>query len=53
MDLEARKVLLSDDFLDFLKMEDYVKHAYEASVAEVPKLAGEGAEEARRRKSPI
>ncbi len=25
MDLEARKVLLSDDFLDFLKMEDYVK----------------------------
>ena len=49
MDLEARKVLLSDDFLDFLKMEDYVKHAYEASVAEVPKLAGEGAEEARRR----
>lgn len=53
MDLEARKVLLSDDFLDFLKMEDYVKHAYEASVAEVPKLAGK----ARRRpdggKSPI
>lgn len=49
MDLEARKVLLSDDFLDFLQMDDYVKQAYETSVAEVPKLKGENKEEARRR----
>lgn len=49
MDLEARKVLLADDFLDYLQMDDYVKHAYEASVAEVPRLAGENPEEARRR----
>ncbi len=49
MDLEARKVLLSDDFLDYLKMDDYVKQTYDASIAEVPKLDGENAEEARRR----
>lgn len=49
MDLEARKVLLSDDFLDYLQMDDYVAAAYEESLAEVPALAGESAEEARRR----
>lgn len=49
MDLEARKVLLSDDFLDYLKMDDYVKQTYDASIAEVPKLDGENTEEARRR----
>lgn len=49
MDLEARKVLLSDDFLDFLRMDDYVKQAYETSLAQVPKLYGEGPEEKRRR----
>lgn len=49
MDLEARKVLLSDDFLDYLKMDDYVKQTYDTSIAEVPKLDGENAEEARRR----
>ncbi|WP_125139983.1 asparagine synthase (glutamine-hydrolyzing) [Clostridium transplantifaecale] len=49
MDLEARKVLLSDDFLDYLRMDDYVKQTYDASIAEVPKLDGENAEEARRR----
>ena len=49
MDLEARKVLLSDDFLDYLKMDDYVKQTYDASIAEVPKVDGENAEEARRR----
>ena len=49
MDLEARKVLLADDFLDYLKMDDYVKQTYDASIAEVPKLDGENAEEARRR----
>lgn len=49
MDLEARKVLLSDDFLDYLRMDDYVKQAYETSLAQVPKLYGEGPEEKRRR----
>lgn len=49
MDLEARKVLLSDDFLDYLKMEEYVTARYEASVSETPKLAEDTPEEARRR----
>lgn len=48
-DLEARKVLLSDAFLDELKMEEYVRRTYEKSVAETPQLAGETPEEARRR----
>lgn len=49
MDLDARKVLLSDDFLDYLQMDDYVKQTYAASLAEVPRLEGEKPEEARRR----
>lgn len=49
MDLKARQVLLSDEFLAELKMEDYVNNAYEASLAQVPRLPGEPEEEARRR----
>ena len=49
MDLNARKVLLSDDFLDFLRMDDYVLEAYESSVAETPTLPEDSPEEARRR----
>lgn len=49
MDLEARKVLLSDDFLDFLKMDDYVLAAYEKSLKETPVLLEDTPEEARRR----
>lgn len=49
MDLEARKALLSDDLIEYLRMDDYVNEAYEASLAEVPALDGERPEEARRR----
>ena len=49
MDLEARKALLKDSFLDYLEMDDYVRNAYERSVAETPRLAEDTFEEARRR----
>ncbi len=49
MDLKARQVLLKDDFLQELRMEQYVQEAYEASLAQVPVLPGEPAQEARRR----
>ncbi len=49
MDLEARKILLKDDFLDYLGMDEYVKKTYETSVAETPKLPGDSKTEARRR----
>lgn len=49
MDLNARKVLLSDDFIDWLGMDDYVQNAYETSIAETPRLAEDTNEEARRR----
>lgn len=49
MDLKARQVLLSDEFLEELKMEEYVKEAYETSLSQVPRLPGESPEESRRR----
>lgn len=49
MDLEARKVLLDDDFLEYLRMDDYVASRYEASIAETPRLAEDSPTEARRR----
>lgn len=49
MDLEARKILLNDDFLDYLKMDEYVTARYETSVSETPRLAEDTPEEARRR----
>ena len=49
MDLKARQVLLSEDFLRFLNMEEYVARTYEASLSQVPALPGEAPEEARRR----
>lgn len=49
MDLNARKVLLNDDFLDYLNMDAYVAFRYEASIAETPRLAKDSPEEARRR----
>jgi len=48
-DMEARKVLLKDDFTDALGMEDYAYEAYLKSVKETPRLHGESKEEARRR----
>ncbi len=49
MDLDARKVLLKDDFIEYLDMEDYVAKTYEKSVAETPRLAEDTPHEARRR----
>lgn len=49
MNLNARKLLLKDDFLDYLKMEEYVASRYEASVRETPPLPEDSPEEARRR----
>ena len=49
MDLEARKVLLRDDFLEYLGMDAYVAETYQRSVAETPRLAEDTPEEARRR----
>lgn len=49
MDLEPRKVLLKDEFLDYLDMDDYVLQTYEKSVSETPSLESDTPEEARRR----
>ena len=49
MDLEARKVMLSDDFLYELHMNEYVSETYHNSVAETPRLDEDTPEEARRR----
>lgn len=50
MDLSPRKALLSDEFLEILRMDEYVEETYEKSVTETPKLDGESEEEFRRRK---
>lgn len=49
MDLEARKILLKDDFLDYLSMDEYVRETYERSVSETPRLTEDSPTEARRR----
>lgn len=49
MNLEARKVLLDDGFLEYLDMDRYVRETYERSVAETPVLAEDTPQEARRR----
>lgn len=49
MDLEARKVLLKDDFIEYLDMDHYVAETYAKSVGETPKLAEDSPQEARRR----
>ncbi len=48
-DLEPRKTLLRDDFIDTLNMEEYVENAYRTSVNETPRLNSDSEEEARRR----
>lgn len=48
-DLEARTVLLNDDFARELELEDYVHEKYSASIKAVPVLEGENAFERRRR----
>lgn len=49
MNLEARKILLRDEFIEYLDMDEYVLAAYEKSIAETPRLAEDTKEEARRR----
>lgn len=49
MNMETRKLLLSGDLQSAIDIDGYVKAAYEASLIEVPKLAGENKTEARRR----
>jgi asparagine synthase (glutamine-hydrolysing) len=49
MDLQARQVLLKDEFLRELRMEEYVSQAYETSLAQTPLLPGESPVEKRRR----
>ncbi len=48
-DLSPRLSLLRDDFLEQNHIGEYVRNAYEVSVAETPALAGENKKEARRR----
>lgn len=47
--IETRKQLLSDALLSKVDLGAYAQAAYEKSVAETPRLIGEGAQEARRR----
>lgn len=49
IDLKARQVVLKDEFLDYLGMEEYVREAYEKSVAQTPVLSSDSPVEARRR----
>jgi len=49
MDLQPRKSLLNDEFLNYLNMDEYVMETYEKSVAETPLLAEDSPTEARRR----
>lgn len=49
MDLKPRKAMLNHEFLDYLKMEDYVRETYEKSIAETPVLSEDNKTEARRR----
>lgn len=48
-DLSVRTGLLKPEILDALDLEEYVNRRYEESIAAVPKLEHESAQEARRR----
>jgi len=49
MDMNPRKVLLSDDLLSQLKIDEYVYSAYRTTIDETPVLYGENQVESRRR----
>ncbi len=49
MDLSPRKELLSDEFLEYLRMDEYVRESYRRSVAETPRCQEDSPKEARRR----
>ncbi|MBA4687460.1 MAG: asparagine synthase (glutamine-hydrolyzing) [Candidatus Galacturonibacter soehngenii] len=49
MNLEPRKALLKDDFLNELNMDEYVQKTYEESISQTPHLYSENKTESRRR----
>ncbi len=49
MNLDPRKTLLNNNFLEQLHMEEYVQDTYDKSIAETPKLYNDSKIEARRR----
>lgn len=49
VDLSARTALLSDEAIRTLDLEDYVNERYRDTLAQVPALPGEPAEDRRRR----
>ena len=49
LNLSHRKILLSDDFLNRINLDEYVKQRYCETIARTPKLEGENKEQTRRR----
>ncbi len=49
MDLSPRKELLADDFLEYLRMDEYVRESYQRSIANTPRCEEDSPKEARRR----
>ncbi len=49
MDFTPRTMLLKEEIVSLLPLEDYVKAAYDKTIAETPVLYGENQEEKRRR----
>ena len=49
MDLNARKILLKDDFIEYLDMDGYVQETWQRSAGETPLLEGETETEKNRR----
>lgn len=49
MDISARQAVLKDEVIQELHMEEYIRNAYDMTIHETPKLAGENSTEARRR----
>ena len=49
MDLSPRKELLADDFIEYLRMDEYVRERYQHSIAQTPRCQEDSPQEARRR----
>ncbi len=49
MDLSPRKELLSDEFLEYLRMDEYVRERYQHSLSETPRCEDDSPQEKRRR----
>ncbi|MDL2302314.1 asparagine synthase (glutamine-hydrolyzing) [Lachnospiraceae bacterium OttesenSCG-928-D06] len=48
-DLEPRTKLLNGDFLEALRLSEYVQNAYDKSISETPRFVGDNEKEKRRR----